>query len=134
MSPRASRYQHASHAIQRRSWLLVAVRSAANTCGISCAHGGQIAGLPVSPRLLAARTGSLHSRAVVACSGVSRSLLWSAGGQQEDCHAVPVVAFGDDLAVVVDRGGLVEDDSGAGRDQVVEVLQHSVAPDRGPRA
>jgi hypothetical protein len=40
--------------------------------------------------------------------------------------------LGEDLAVVVDRDGLVQDELGAGRDQVVEVLHHSVAKDRGP--
>ena len=38
VSPRASRYQHASQAIQRRSGLPVAAGSAASRCGSSCAQ------------------------------------------------------------------------------------------------
>ena len=49
VSPRASRYQHALQAIQRRSGLSVAARSAASRCGISCAHRGQVTGLAGSP-------------------------------------------------------------------------------------
>src|SRR5690349_18760769 len=59
-----------------------------------------------------------------------------AGGEQKRvCLAGGVVvAVGDDLAVVVDRGGVGEGEPGAGWDQVVEVLECAVAPDPGPVA
>ena len=60
VSPRASRYQHASQASWRRSGLSVAARSAASRCGISRAHRGQVAGFAGSPGLLAARIASVR--------------------------------------------------------------------------
>ncbi len=45
--------------------------------------------------------------------------------------ALGVVAVDDDLAVVVDRGRVVEREAGARRDQVVEVLQRPTAVDHG---
>ena len=46
VSPRDIRYQHALQAIRRRASLPVSARSAASRCGISCAHRGQVPGLP----------------------------------------------------------------------------------------
>jgi len=43
--------------------------------------------------------------------------------------ALGVIAVGDDLAVAVDPGRVVEREAGAGRDQIVEVPQCSAAMD-----
>ena len=45
-----------------------------------------------------------------------------------------VLAVGGDLAVVVDRGRVVEGEPGARRDQVVQVLEQPAAPDPRPPA
>ena len=76
--PRTSRYPHASPAIERRPGLSVAARSAASRCGISCAHRGQVTGLPASPGSAAASIASAQARAAAAsCAGSrSRTMAW----------------------------------------------------------
>ena len=62
-----------SPASWRRAGLPVAARSAASTCGVNCAHRGQVAGFGMSPGLLAAGIASAYLRVAAAWAGVSRS-------------------------------------------------------------
>src|SRR5215471_2757253 len=64
----------------------------------------------------------------------ARSAGWSARVQQQGVGLAGggVVGVGDDLAVVVDAGRVLDLVAGPGRDEVVEVLQCAAAVDELP--